>query len=116
MKIKYCSNPEAVHIAFSSRIRQKIHGSGANILIAEKFHRISHLTLHNTGFGTREIFSSEEFSENTPESQSALCGALQSELRCLKQSFRVNLCLKSSNLTNLINLMNLINLPIEYGL
>ena len=125
MEINYYVNPEAQLIVFLSGIGQKIHGKVRNILIIKKIRRISHLTLHNIGFGTRKIFSSEKFSENTPESQCALRGALQSELRCLKQSFRVNLCLKSlkfdnlinlTNLINLMNLINLINLPIEYGL
>jgi len=33
------------------------------MLNAFKFKQISHLTLHNTGFGTRKIFSSEKIGE-----------------------------------------------------
>ena len=35
-----------------------------HFLIPFKFHQISHLTLHNAGFGTRKIFLSEKNSQN----------------------------------------------------
>ena len=34
------------------------------MLNTKEFNHISHLTLHNIGFGTRKIFSSEKFAEN----------------------------------------------------